>query len=96
MEGTVSAAFSCRIDADPIPAVSALISFAADSGAPALVSTTDWGYLRLRREDYTDEALEGWLRAIQSQPWNEAFVFFKHEDEGAAPRLAARLLALYG
>ena len=32
--------------------------------------------------------------AIEAQPWDEAFVFFKHEDEGAAPRLAKRLLAL--
>jgi uncharacterized protein YecE (DUF72 family) len=65
-----------------------------ESDTPALVSTTDWGYLRLRRQDYTDEALRAWLSAIEAQPWKEAFVFFKHEDEGAAPRLAARLLAL--
>lgn len=67
-----------------------------DSEIAELVSTTDWGYLRLRREDYSDEDLEAWLAAIDSQPWKECFVFFKHEDEGAAPRLAARLLALYG
>lgn len=66
-----------------------------DGSAPNLVQTTDWGYLRLRREDYTDEALRSWLDAIDAQPWKECFVFFKHEDEGAAPRLAARLLGLY-
>ena len=60
-----------------------------------LVQTTDWGYLRLRREDYTDGALRSWLDAIAAQAWKECFVFFKHEDEGAAPRLAARLLELY-
>jgi uncharacterized protein YecE (DUF72 family) len=66
-----------------------------DHGAPPeLVSTTDWGYLRLRREDYSDDALQAWKDAIAMQPWREAFVFFKHEDEGAAPRLAKRLLAL--
>lgn len=65
-----------------------------DADTPSLVSTTDWGYLRLRREDYTDEALRSWLDAIRAQGWKEAFVFFKHEDEGAAPRLATRLLAL--
>jgi len=32
--------------------------------------------------------------AIDAQPWEEAFVFFKHEDEGAAPRLAKRLLSI--
>ncbi|MDH3727399.1 MAG: DUF72 domain-containing protein [Myxococcales bacterium] len=61
---------------------------------PEIVSTTDWGYLRLRREDYSDEALRAWKAAIASQSWDEAFVFFKHEDEGAAPRLAKRLLTL--
>lgn len=66
-----------------------------DSEGSALVPTTDWGYLRLRREDYSDGDLKTWLAAIQSQPWEECFVFFKHEDEGAAPRLAARLLGLY-
>lgn len=67
-----------------------------DDAAPSLVQTTDWGYLRLRREAYSDDALQTWLEAIDAQPWRECFVFFKHEDEGAAPRLAARLLALYG
>lgn len=62
--------------------------------APEILSTTDWGYLRLRREDYSDEALGAWKEAIGAQPWKEAFVFFKHEDEGAAPRLAKRLLSL--
>lgn len=65
-----------------------------DADAPALVSTTDWGYLRLRREDYSDDALSAWKSAIHAQPWREAFVFFKHEDDGAAPRLAHRLLTL--
>lgn len=66
-----------------------------DSEDPALIPTTDWGYLRLRREDYSDADLEHWLASIRSQPWRECFVFFKHEDEGAAPRLAAQLLRLY-
>ena len=66
-----------------------------DSDTPNLVSTCSWGYLRLRREDYTDEALQTWLTAIRSQPWEEAFVFFKHEDEGAAPRLAMRMLEAF-
>jgi uncharacterized protein YecE (DUF72 family) len=66
-----------------------------DDGDDAeLVSTTDWGYLRLRREDYSDDALRAWKAAIHAQPWKEAFVFFKHEDDGAAPRLAQRLLAI--
>jgi len=59
-------------------------------GAP-VVATADWGYLRLRREDYDDDALRAWAARILEQPWGESFVYFKHEDEGAAPRLASRL-----
>ena len=67
-----------------------------ESDEPNLVRTGEWGYLRLRREDYADAVLRGWLDAIDAQNWKECFVFFKHEDEGAAPRLAARMLELYG
>jgi uncharacterized protein YecE (DUF72 family) len=52
---------------------------AGDEGAP-VVPTADWGYLRLRRGDYDDAALAAWKHRIQSQPWREAFVFFKHEE----------------
>jgi hypothetical protein len=45
------------------------------------VPTADWGYLRLRRMDYDAAALEPWAGRIRSQPWRQAFVFFKHEDD---------------
>lgn len=53
-----------------------------------LVATADWGYFRLRRPDYGAEELDRWAADIQAQPWREAYVFFKHEDDGAAPRMA--------
>jgi uncharacterized protein YecE (DUF72 family) len=59
-----------------------------------LVRTASWGYLRLRRDDYTDADLQAWSERIRSQGWSEAYVFFKHEDEGAAPKLALRLMEL--
>jgi uncharacterized protein YecE (DUF72 family) len=59
-----------------------------------LVATASWGYLRLRRADYTDADLEAWAERIRGQGWSEAYVFFKHEDEGAAPKLALRLMEL--
>ncbi len=62
--------------------------------AAPLVSTADWGYLRLRRLAYDEAALTAWLGRIAAQPWREAFVFFKHEDAGTGPRLARRLIAL--
>jgi uncharacterized protein YecE (DUF72 family) len=60
------------------------------------VATTDWGYLRLRRDDYSDAELKKWLARIRAEAWRDAFVFFRHEDEAKGPRLAQRLLALAG
>jgi uncharacterized protein YecE (DUF72 family) len=51
-----------------------------EDGAP-IVSTADWGYLRLRRCDYSDGELAPWAHRIRAQPWQRAFVFFKHEDD---------------
>ena len=68
----------------------------ADSGKgeEPLVSTADWGYLRLRQPGYTEEELNKWLGRIIDAGWHEAHVFFKHEDDGAGPALAARFAAL--
>jgi uncharacterized protein YecE (DUF72 family) len=59
-----------------------------------LVATTDWGYLRLRRPDYGDADLNEWVKRVREQGWRDAFVFFKHEDEGKGPRMANRYLEL--
>lgn len=67
-----------------------------EAGTGPLIATASWGYLRLRRDDYTDADFAGWLERIAAQPWSQAYVFFKHEDQGAAPKLAQRLLALAG
>jgi uncharacterized protein YecE (DUF72 family) len=56
------------------------------------VATADWGYLRLRRPDYGPRELSSWARRIREQDWRDAFVFFKHEDQGRGPRLAKRFL----
>ncbi|MBM4266059.1 MAG: DUF72 domain-containing protein [Deltaproteobacteria bacterium] len=67
-----------------------------DAPTPEIEPTARWGYLRLRRPGYDAEALRGWSERIQAQPWDEAFVYFKHEDAGAGPRMAGELLALTG
>lgn len=64
-----------------------------DDRAP-VIATADWGYLRLRREQYTADDLAGWAGAVLGQPWQDAFVFFKHEDAGAGPALAQAFLAV--
>ena len=71
----------------------------ADTGdeddAP-FTSTASWGYLRLRRPDYSEAELEEWAQRINAQGWERAYVFFKHEDEGAGPRMATDFLARFG
>jgi len=61
-----------------------------------LVRTASWGYLRLRRETYTDADLEAWAARIDRQGWSEAYAFFKHEDDGTAPKFALRFMELGG
>lgn len=67
---------------------------AEDLPATPLTPTTDWGYLRLRRENYSPAALRKWLARIREQPWNDVFVYFKHEDTGTGPKFGARLMKL--
>lgn len=61
-----------------------------------VVRTADWGYLRLRRPDYSKKDLERWQGQIEEQGWGNCYVFFKHEDEASGPRLAQEFLAMAG
>ena len=67
-----------------------------DDGATPSVATADWGYLRLRATGYGDGDLRGWLASMHriGERWRDAYVFFKHEDEGTGPALGARLMSL--
>jgi len=65
-----------------------------ESPADKIISTASWGYLRLRRSEYTDAALAGWLEKILLEKWKKTFVFFKHEDEAKGPQSAMRLKEL--
>jgi uncharacterized protein YecE (DUF72 family) len=59
-----------------------------------LRATAGFTYLRLRKMAYTEAELRAWLARLEDLRVEEAFVFFKHEDAGAGPRLAAELLSL--
>lgn len=72
------------------------ISDTDDLPATHIDRTADWGYLRLRRVEYSETNLLEWLQRVRDQNWKEAFVFFKHEDEGTGPRLAGQFLTLAG
>jgi uncharacterized protein YecE (DUF72 family) len=73
----------------------ALVAVDAEEGATPveLIRTAPFGYLRLRRPDYDEAALTDWAVRIRDQGWDEAFVFFKHEDDGGGPRMAADFVA---
>ncbi|CAN5617700.1 DUF72 domain-containing protein [soil metagenome] len=60
------------------------------------VCTANYGYLRLRREDYTAEDVARWTAFTRSRSadWEEAFVYFKHEDAGSGPKLAREMMDL--
>jgi uncharacterized protein YecE (DUF72 family) len=71
----------------------------ADTGEeddPPFVSTADWGYMRLRRVEYNEDDLRSWADRVRGQAWNDAFVFFKHEEAGTGPKLAARFMEMCG
>jgi len=70
------------------------IADADENPANEIIHTAPWGYLRLRRSDYTDADLSQWLERILSQEWEKAFVFFKHEDEAKGPEMATRFREL--
>ena len=62
------------------------------------IATTDFGYLRLRREDYEKTDITRWADYMKAQRerWSHAFVYFKHEESGMGPRLAAQLIEELG
>ncbi len=65
-----------------------------DEPVPDVVATARHGYLRLRRTEYAPADLKRWAQTIASQDWDEAYIFFKHENEASGPRAAAEFLRL--
>ncbi|MEX0789105.1 MAG: DUF72 domain-containing protein [Anaerolineales bacterium] len=61
-----------------------------------LVSTANWGYLRLRKSAYSKKALTDWVKQVHSQGWEGAYVYFKEEEEALGPKLAMRFLEIAG
>jgi uncharacterized protein YecE (DUF72 family) len=67
-----------------------------EEGTTPLVSTADFGYLRLRDEGYSKKDLEKWVSTVRDlgQSWRDAFIFFKHEESGIGPKLAQQFAEL--
>ena len=62
------------------------------AGATTIPSCSENAYLRLRADTYSDASLREWKD--QCANFERAFVFFKHEEGGTAPKLAERMLTL--
>jgi len=58
-------------------------------------ATANYGYLRLRRENYSKVDIEGWVEFVRAQHgWDDVFIYFKHEEAGIGPKLAAQMTEL--
>lgn len=68
--------------------VALVVADTGEEDATPLVATAAYGYARLRKEAYEPGELTRWAEKFADQGWQDAFVFFKHEDEGAGPALA--------
>lgn len=57
--------------------------------------TTDFCYLRLRKEDYTDAELSAWGAWIETRRAEglDVYAFLKHDEVGVSPERALKLLA---
>jgi uncharacterized protein YecE (DUF72 family) len=57
-------------------------------------ATARHGYFRLRDEGYTPADLDRWAAETLAlaDKWDDAYVFFKHEEEGKGPEFAAAFL----
>lgn len=75
--------------------VALCIADTEDEQTPRVATTSDCGYLRLRRVAYTRADLESFAQWAHAQSWREAYVFFKHEDAGTGPRLAKEFAGIF-
>ena len=67
-----------------------------EAGSTPDETTASWGYYRLRNVEYPEAELRRWASALARPGRTEVFCYFKHEETGRGPRLAARLRAALG
>jgi len=64
-----------------------------DNAPPPLVETAPWGYVRLRLEDYSEDALAAWAKRLAATSWRQIHAYFMHEP--TAPGYARALLKAF-
>ena len=64
-----------------------------DAEPPTIRRTGSFLYLRLRRHDYGQDELAAWAGRLEPflTAGDDVFVFFRHDDAGRGPELAAEL-----
>lgn len=70
------------------------VSEREDGAPPPLVPTSDFGYVRLRLEHYSDDDLRDWAARLAATGWREIHVYFMHEP--TAPEYAQALMRHFG
>jgi uncharacterized protein YecE (DUF72 family) len=70
-----------------------VLSEREDATPPSMIETTNWGYVRLRLEHYSDGDLAAWAAKLRAAPWAATHVYFMHEP--TAPAYAASLARLW-
>ena len=65
---------------------------------PDAAAWTPFGYLRLRKLEYSDDDLRAWAGEITAalDDGRDVHVYLKHEEKATGPRFARRLLELLG
>lgn len=68
----------------------------ANDPNPEDLAWEPFGFLRLRKTEYTDDELRTWAGRIAAAltAGSDIYCYFKHEDVGASPKMAERLEAL--
>jgi uncharacterized protein YecE (DUF72 family) len=63
---------------------------------PDDLSWEPFGFLRLRKTEYTDDELSAWVSRIRPslEAGRDVYCYFKHEDEGLSTKMADRLRAM--
>ena len=69
----------------------------SDRMSTPVVTTADYAYFRLRDEGYQDTDITRWAQTIRGlEGPADAYVYFKHEEEGKGPEFARVLMGHLG
>ena len=73
----------------------ALVTAESEDTEAVVAVTAPYGYLRLHKPAYAPAELDTWAATIKAQSWEEAWIYFKHDNDTAGPELAAAFAARF-